>query len=271
MRKNDMEATPAAKDTVRLRDGSIRYRIRGDGPPLALLSTLSGTWMRQFPLLAKHFTVLTYDFRGFGASPSATGFPTNEEHADDLATLTETLGFPRVSVVGLSQGGMVAQYFAVRHPDRLAGLGLVATHAKAKDSTKLFLEMLIGFLERDDLPNFWEVLKAFLFSAENAEIVLRREGALREAIFNQYTTESLHSIYKQVMLHDSTPWLGDIRCPTLVVAGQEDMLYGAPIASEISSRIPGARLQLLPAAHVPPVETPRLFNDLVVEFFGQLA
>jgi 3-oxoadipate enol-lactonase len=226
--------------------------------------------MRQFPALARHFTVLTYDFRGFGSSPSATGFPTNEEHADDLAALTKALGFPRVSVVGLSQGGMVAQHFAVRHPDRLAGLGLVATHAKAENSTKLFLQMLIGFLERDDLPNFWEVLKAFLFSAENAETVLRREAALRQAIFNQYTTQSLRNIYDAVMVHDSTPWLRHINCPTLIVAGQEDMLYGPPIASQIASRLPGAKLELLPAAHVPPVETPKLFNDLVVDFFGNL-
>lgn len=265
-----MAIRPAIKGTVELGNGEIRYRLAGEGPVLVLLSTIAGTWVRQLPALSKEFTVLSYDVRGYGQSPSAAGYPSNEEHADDLAELTEKLGFPRVSVVGLSQGGMIAQHFAVRHPGRLNGLGLVATHAKARNSTKLFLQMLIGFLERDDLQNFWEVLKAFLFSADNAERVLAREAALRESIFNQYTTESLHVIYDQVMLHDSTPWLGDIRSPTLVVAGQEDMLYGPPIASEIASLVPGARLELLPAAHVPPVETPRLFNDLIVDFFGKL-
>jgi 3-oxoadipate enol-lactonase len=46
------------------------------------------------------------------------------------------------------------------------------------------------------------------------------------------------------------------------------MLYGPPIASEIAGLIPGSRLSLLPAAHVPPVEIPRLFNELAIEFFG---
>jgi 3-oxoadipate enol-lactonase len=258
-------------ETAELANGSISYRLRGEGPLLVLLSTIAGTWARQLPVLSRHFTVLTYDLRGFGRSPSATGFPTNEEHADDLAALLSLLGSSQAGVLGLSQGGMIGQYFAIRHPDRLSRLGLVATHARARNSTKLFLQMLIGFLERDDLPNFWEVLKAFLFSADNAETVLRREATLRAAIFDQYTSASLHNIYDQVLVHDSTPWLGRIRCPTLVVAGEEDMLYGPPIASEIAGLIPGSRLSLLPAAHVPPVEIPRLFNELAIEFFGDTA
>ena len=257
-------------DTIQITNGTIQYSIRGDGPPLILLTTIAGTWTAQLPL-SKHFTVLKYDLRGFGGSTSDRGFPTNEEHADDLAEILDKLQMPQAHLIGLSQGGMVSQYFALRHPDRLLKLGLVATHAKAKDSTLLFLRMLLGFLERDDVANFWEVLKAFLFSAQNAETVLRREEALKQAVMNRYTAKSLRNIYEQVMVHDSTEWLHKIDCPTLVIAGQDDLLYGQPIATEISKRIPGARLEMLPAAHVPPVETPVLFNNLVVEFFGNPA
>ncbi|MFI1970544.1 alpha/beta fold hydrolase [Streptomyces cinnamoneus] len=253
-------------EDLQITHGSIRYSLRGDGPPLVLLSTLAGTWMRQATTLSKDFTVLTYDMRGFGESPSETGFPDNEGHADDLAEILDKLGFPRAHLFGLSQGGMVSQYFARRHPDRLEKLGLIATHAKATNQTRLFLEMLTGFLERDDLANFWEVLKAFLFSPEHSSAVLRREEALKQAVFNRYTAKSLHNIYDQVLEHDSTSWLKEISCPTVVVAGRDDLLYGPPIATEISTRVPGARLELLPAAHVPPVEVPELFNRLVLGF-----
>lgn len=214
---------------VSVKNGSISYRLRGEGPPMVLLSTLSGTWMRQLPVLVKHFTVITYDMRGFGSSPSESGFPSNEEHAEDLAALLDAAGMDKATVVGLSHGGLVGQHFAVRHPDRLSGLALVATFAKARKSTLLFLKMLYGFLERDDLENFWAVLKSFLFSAEGYEILVRREAALRQAMFNQYTAESLRNIYGQAISHDIlASGLNNVRCPVLVVGGEEDMLFPAP-------------------------------------------
>ncbi|MFD0391949.1 alpha/beta fold hydrolase [Streptomyces nogalater] len=86
------------------------------------MSTLAGTWMRQSSELSKHFTVLTYDMRGFGDSPSAQdGFPSNAEHADDLARLLDILDLPEASVLGLSHGGLVAQHFVLRHPQRVSG------------------------------------------------------------------------------------------------------------------------------------------------------
>jgi 3-oxoadipate enol-lactonase len=248
--------------------GSISYQVEGEGPLLVLVSTLAGTWRGQVRDLRKRFTILTYDMRGFGESPSTTGFPTNAEHADDLAALLDVVGASRATVLGLSHGGLVSQHFAGKHPDRLSGLALVATFAKARGSTLLFLRMLYGFLERDDLANFWEVLKSFLFSAPNWDKLLRTERMLRRAMFDQYTVASLRSIYGGALEHDSLAWLGDVGCPTLVVGGQEDMLFPPWMTAELAELVPGAHQVMLPAAHVPPVEVPQQFNDVVTQFFG---
>lgn len=254
---------------VEVMGGSIRYKLRGEGPHLVLVSTLLGTWVRQVSILKKQFTVLTYDMRGFGNSPSTTGFPSNEEHADDLAALLDGLGIAETAVAGLSHGGLVSQHFAVQHGVRLTGLALVATFAKARNSTLLFLKMLYGFLERDDLAGFWEVLKTFLFSVSRSEALLRRESALRRAMFDQYTVASLRSIYGQAIEHESlAAKLSEVRCPTLVVGGQEDMLFPPPLTKELAELVPGSRLVMLPAAHVPPVEVPKEFNNLLIDFFG---
>jgi pimeloyl-ACP methyl ester carboxylesterase len=247
--------------------GTIAYRLRGTGPPLVLLTTLAGTWQRQIPRIAKDFTVLSYDLRGFGESTSATGFPGNAEHADDLAALLDALDLPAAVVVGLSHGGLVGQHFAVKHPDRLAGLCLAATFATPRDSTGLFLRMLNGFLDRGDLDGFWEVLKSFLFSSANADKLLRREELLRRAMFDQYTVASLRSIYGQAIEHDSSAWLGGIRCPAVVVGGAHDMLFPPAVTGDLADLIPDARLVLLSAAHVPPVEVPQAFNDIVLRYF----
>lgn len=255
-------------DRIDLDGGNIRYRVRGQGPPLVLLATLSGSWMRQTPQLSRHFSVLTYDFRGFGDSASPAGFPTNAEHADDLAAVLDQLGIERAPVIGMSHGGLVAQYFAAKHADRLSGLGLVATFAVPHGPTRQLLQMLNGFLERDDLEGFWEVLKSMLFSASSAERMFRRETALRQAMFDQYDTAALGSIYTQALAHDSRTWFGELSCPALVVGGAEDILFPPVLSQALADLVPGARLELLPAAHVPPVEAPRQFNDLVVEVFG---
>ena len=249
--------------------GSIQYWLEGDGPPLVLVSTLSGTWQMQVRELRKRFTVLTYDMRGFGRSPSANGLPSNQQHADDLAALLTAVGCSRARLIGLSHGGLVCQHFAARYPDRLAGLVLAATFARARGSTRLFLRMLHGFLERDDVPHFWEVLKSFLFSEANADRILRREGLLRRAMFDQYDAACLRSIYGQAIEHDSSAWLGAVRCPTLVVGGAEDMLFPPPLSQELSALVAGSKLVLLPAAHVPPVEVPRQFNETIADFFGR--
>ncbi|WP_322770526.1 alpha/beta fold hydrolase [Frankia sp. Cr1] len=273
---SDMAETPSTPlvaeidhpRVAELPGGSISYRLRGEGPPLVLVTTLSGTWTRQIPMLRKHFTVLTYDMRGFGDSISTTGFPTNEEHADDLALLLDTLGIPAATVLGLSHGGLVSQWFAVRHPERLTGLALVATFATPSDSTLLFLTMLYGFLERDDIGNFWEVLKTFLFSAANWNVLTRWEDGLRRMMFDQYTTASLRSIYGGALAHTSPDGFDRISCPTLVVGGEKDMLFPPERTRELAERIPGAKMVLLSAAHVPPVEVPKAFNELVTDFFG---
>ncbi|MBB5953852.1 3-oxoadipate enol-lactonase [Saccharothrix tamanrassetensis] len=253
---------------IDLDGGGIGYRLRGNGPPLVLLATLAGSWMRQLPALSQHFTILTYDMRGFGDSPSDTGFPTNAQHADDLAALLDHLDIDRAVVIGMSHGGLVAQHFAAKHTDRLSGLGLVATFAAPHGPTQLLLRMLNGFLERDDLPGFWEVLKSMLFSAAGAPAMLRREAALRRAMFDQYDVAALSSIYTQALEHDSRTWLAGLRCPTLVVGGAEDILFPPVLTEGLAGLVPGARTELLPAAHIPPVEAPQQFNELVVEVFG---
>ncbi|MEU9607619.1 alpha/beta fold hydrolase [Streptomyces sp. NPDC048057] len=260
--------TRESRRTANIGGGSITYRVQGDGPPLVLLSTLGGTWIRQVPELSQQFTVITYDMRGFGDSPTADGgFPANAEHADDLARLLDALGLARASVAGLSHGGLVAQHFALRHPERVDRLALVATFGRPGNSTGIFLNMLNGFLDRDDLPNFWEVLKSFLFSAAGWERMTRMEAHLRRAMFDQYTTAALSSIYGQAREHDLLAALGAVRCPTLVVGGAEDMLFPPPVTEALAAAIPGASLEMLPAAHVPPVEAPLPFNKVVTEFF----
>jgi len=268
---DDASSLRGTKRVVTLPGGTIECSLTGSGPVVCLVSTLSGTWVGQIRALREHFTVLRYDMRGFGRSTSLNGFPANEEHGDDLARVLEALEIPRATIVGLSHGGVVAQQLAIRHPERVAGLVLVSTFARARGSTRIFLNLLNGFLEQNKFDEFWQVLKCFLCSEANWSSVMGREQYLRKQMFDQYTVDSLRAIYGGALVHDATEKLADLRCPTLVIGGDEDMLFPPAITRALSQAIPNAGLELLPAAHVPPVEVPEAFNRVLLEFCSRVA
>lgn len=257
--------------TLDIGRGTIRYSVQGDGPVVCLMSTLSGSWAAQARLLRENYTVLTYDMRGYGDSVNGeAGFPSNEEQAEDLSLIMDKLGFDKAALVGLSHGGAVAQHFAVNFGERLRGLVIVASFAKASGSTYIFLNLLHGFLARGDMDTFWEVLKAFLCSERNLSRILRMEDQLKRLMFDQYTCESLLNIYECSLKHDTRELLPRIKVPALVVGGAEDMLFPPRITAEMTALIPGAQEKLLPTAHVPPVEDLKAFHSTLTAFLSTL-
>lgn len=256
---------------VKLDRGEIHCDVQGEGPAVCLMATLGGSWAAQARLLRDHYTVLTYSMRGYGESRNfEQGFPSNEGHASDLESILDQLELDRVVLVGLSHGGAVAQHFAATYQSRLRGLAIVSSFAYASGSTRIFLELLHGFLKRGDLATFWEVLRAFLCSEENFPRLRRMESSLKSLMFDQYTCESLLAIYEASLRHDTRALLPKIDVPTLVVGGKEDMLFPPRITAELTSLIPNAEEVLLPTAHVPPVEDLRAFHATLNNFLERL-
>jgi 3-oxoadipate enol-lactonase len=229
---------------VDIGQGVIHYALRGEGPVVCLASTLSGSWLNQARLLRREYTVLTL--------------------------VLDHLRLDKIVLVGLSHGGSVAQHFAVNYPEYLRGLVIVSSLAKASGSTFILLNLLHGFLKRGDIETFWEVLKAFLFSEKNFSRVPQDENDLKRLMFNQYTCESLEQIYACSLKHDTREFLPQIKIPTMVVGGNEDILFPPPITDEIAALIPGAQKRLLETAHLPPIEDPRGFHSILKEFLKSL-
>src|ERR671938_2102425 len=115
---------------------SIFVRSYGSGPPLLLLHGFPQThlmWRSVAPLLARRFSVVCADLRGYGRSGCPPSTPDHAPYAKramarDMVTVMERLGFPRFAVVGHDRGGRVAHRLALDPPergDRVARLGLV--------------------------------------------------------------------------------------------------------------------------------------------------
>ena len=251
---------------------SLDHRLHGpEGAPVLVLSNSLGTtqdlWSRQLSELAERFRVLTYDHPGHGASELPEQPCTVAAIANSLLGLLDELGLDRVSVCGLSLGGMVGMALAVEAPERIERLVLACTSAH------------LGPREP------WD---------ERARVV-RAEGmdAIADTVVGRWFTQELtledpESVARFRAMLAATPPEGYARCceaigawdargrisaitaPVLVVAGAEDPATPVEHAELIASRIPGARLHVLErAAHLANVERAEAFTSAVLEHLGQ--
>ncbi len=134
-------------------DTSIFVRRSGSGPPLLLLHGFPQThlmWRDVAPVLARHFTVICADLRGYGRS----GCPASAlDHAPyskrtmahDMISLMETLGFPRFSVAGHDRGGRVAYRMALDHPDRVTKTALLDVIPTSEAWDRADADFTLGF------------------------------------------------------------------------------------------------------------------------------
>jgi pimeloyl-ACP methyl ester carboxylesterase len=218
---------------------SLYFEQRGpaDGLPVILLHHGLGStraWRSQLVALAKAgYRLIAYDRWGYGRSdPRAElSMPYFRDDQDDLLALLDQLLIERVALVGHSDGGTIALYFAARFPHRVSCLAILAAHAYVEE------KMTLG------LPY---VLQQYQEDADFRLRLQRRHGDKTEAVVMGW----YHGWHKNSNLSwDMRPELNQIRCPVLVMQGEADEHATPQHAIEIAQAIPGAELVLLPETH----------------------
>ncbi|HHS97895.1 MAG TPA: alpha/beta fold hydrolase [Chloroflexi bacterium] len=248
----------------------MHYLLEGDGPAVLLLHGLGSRgedWMPQIVALAgAGYTALAPDLRGHGKTDKPPGPYTIHQMADDVNGLLERLVVERAAVVGLSLGGLVAQSLAVRHPARVRALVLVNTFARLRLARRrgwsLFLRrgwsMVAGGMKKQA-----ETVARELFPRPEQE-GLRRIAARRLA---ENDPAAYQATVWAVLRFDGRRDLERIQAPTLVVAGAEDTTVSLEAKQELATRIPNARLEIVPGSgHATPLDRPEAFNRLLLEF-----
>lgn len=264
--------------TIRANGQELYFEVHGEGPPLVLVMGIgydATLWtLAQVPVLSQMFQVVIFDNRDAGRSSAASGPYTIADMADDVAALLDALAIERTHVLGLSMGGMIAQEFALRHAGRLdrlvlSGCGAAPARAafdpirtwswvKAADRTG---EVFAG-------QQFtWLFSSAFL---RNGEAVQQTLGLLTGNP-NPVGPEAYDRQAQAYLRHDALDRLADITSPTLVIAGEQDLLTPPWICREVADRIPGSRFEIIRgdgSSHVAPIERPHDFNRLVTTFLS---
>ena len=219
------------------------------------------------------------DHRGSGRSQrGAASSWTLENNIEDLEAFRQYLGLQRISVLGSSYGGIVAQGYAVRYPDRVSNLILVATAPSFR-----FIEEARQALEEKGTPEQIRVCQwlwdGSFESEEQLKEYYRAMGPLYSIRFDPEKFESswARGIRNHEQLNlgfsgflrtfDFIDELLKISCPTLVLAGAHDWICPPTQAAVLAERIPRAHLKIFPqSAHSIAADEPGAFQAAVAGF-----
>ena len=260
---------------VRIAGGDVAYDARGKGEALLLLHAFPlglVMWDPQVRSFAASHQVIRFDARGFGGSPPGDGLLTMERIADDGVALLDHLGISRAIVCGLSMGGYAAFAMVRRHPDRLKALVLADTRAGAdSDAARTARAAQADKARREGSAAVGDAVLPKLVGEtthkQRPELVSR----LRETIAANPPRGIADALAGLAARADSTPTLREIRVPTLVVCGDEDVLTPLSESEGLVRGIAGSRLEVVPAAgHLSSVENPERFNEVLGKFFTEL-
>lgn len=259
---------------IKVGDLNIYYEIHGAGEPLLLIQGLAGRgegFNHQLPAFAPHFQTISFDNRGVGETDQPLSPYSMAQMADDAAGLLKALNLPRAHVFGISMGGMIAQELALRHPQRITRLALGCTHSGIKNCTpspKWVTEIFRG-------AKGWtreQYVRASL-PVNFAQKTRDTDPALVEEVVQRMTNnrQQPHAFMLQVAAiygFDTFDRLPEIKIPTLVLTGKEDVLIPPDNSAVLARRIPGAKLiEYADAGHLFFVEKAGAVNERLIEFF----
>jgi 3-oxoadipate enol-lactonase len=257
--------------TIRANGIDIRYDIQGDGPWLVLANSLATDftlWDDNMAALTPHFRVLRFDTRGHGGSSAPEGPYDFAMLTADVLGLLEALGVERAHFCGISMGGMIAQHVALAAPARIDKLVLVSTTSGYPSSSRAMWAERIDGVRRNGIDSVVPATLERWFTAPYREAhpeVMARIGKLIRAT----PPAGYIGSGQAISTLNITERLSELRCPTLVVTGAEDVGTPPVMGRRIAERIPGARFELIPgASHLCNIEQAAAFNRLLTDFLA---
>jgi 3-oxoadipate enol-lactonase len=249
----------------------VVYRMDGPaGAPVVMLShslaTTMEMWKPQLPALTKDYLVLSYDMRGHGRTSAPGGAYSFPMLAHDVVGLLDHLRIERVGFVGLSIGGMIGQYLAIHHADRLRCVVLCSTTSAIPEAGRPMWDERIAAVESGGMAIQVEATLERWFTppyrSAHPDVMDWIGGMIRET-----PVAGFIGCGRAIQGLNLTAELPKIRVPTIVLPGEKDPGTPPALSEIIHNAIPGSEYAVLPdAAHLANIEQAAAFNDMVAQF-----
>lgn len=252
----------------------LHYRDAGprDAPVLVFGNSL-GTdfriWNRVAAAFQENWRVILHDKRGHGLSDTPAGPYSLADHANDLLALLDGLGVRRFTMVGLSVGGMIAQHLAAQVPERMERLVLCDTADRI--GTAETWNARIAAVREHGLGSIADAVLERWFTP-----TFRMGRAVELAgwrhMLARMPAEGYAATCAAIRDADLTGAAGAISCPTLLVAGDQDLSTPPDLVRATAERIPGSRFEIIAGCgHIPCVEQPEMLIALIASHVNEVA
>lgn len=253
----------------------IGFEAAGErGPPLVLLHGIGGSAASFRPLvdhLAGDFRCIAWNMPGYGGSAPLVPM-TFEGLAERLAAFLDERGLASAHLLGHSIGGMIAQEFALRFPDRVRSLILVATTAAFGSRDGEFQRRFVA--ERTaplDAGRGMAALARDLVPKLLGDDPDTEAAALAEASLASVPEDAYRAALACLPTFDRREALAQLRVPALLVAGERDRQAPAAVMERMAGRMPDARFVCVPGAgHLLPLERPKELAAAVSDFLRRI-
>jgi pimeloyl-ACP methyl ester carboxylesterase len=263
-------------EMIQARGTEFWVEHRGQGPDVLLIAGLSDpaeAWRPQLDGLGDRYRLTAFDNRGAGRTPLPEGPLSVAMMADDAAALLRALQVPAAHVAGSSGGSLIAQELALRHPELVRSLVLISTWARPDP----YLRAVTGYLHwlPEAAPSERAMLEAFFLwiytPRAHADGMVERIIEETLAFPHPQSAEAFQRQLAPFRTHDTLDRLPAIAVPTLVLAGELDIITPPRLGRVVAEAIPGAVFEVLPGeAHQPFQEVPEEFNARVDAFWREV-
>jgi 3-oxoadipate enol-lactonase len=245
-------------------DIDINHEIQGSGAPLLMIMGLSFSlrdWGKKFTdLLAQHYQLILFDNRDAGLTSQSTRPYNIVDMADDAAGLLDALKIPKAHVFGVSMGGAIAQQFALKYPDKLNKLILGCTMAGGTCSQPGDIS---GVMSGNLSPLLFTPTFIQNHQQELAEFITATTPFHSKG-------EALQRQLQAFATHDTCDTLADIKAPTLILTGDNDIAIPRSNSDLLVAKIPNSKLAVIvDAAHGFSYSHPDTTADLIQLFLQQ--
>jgi 3-oxoadipate enol-lactonase len=257
----------------------LAYDDEGQGMPLVFLHAFPMNrrmWEPQVSALAGRNRVITVDLRGHGESdagypPGGCGRYSLDLYAEDLRALLDHLRIGQAVLIGLSMGGYLIFAFHRTYPDRVKALVFADTRAEADKPEQVAWRFQLAqraYAGGAKVVADEMIPKLLAPDSRTRPDLVER---VRAIIHSTPVTGIAGDMMAIAERPDSTGQLGGIRCPTLVMVGEQDGLTTPADNRRIADGIPGARFEVIPdAGHLSNLEQPEAFNAALRSFIETL-
>ncbi|MEU8996720.1 alpha/beta hydrolase [Streptomyces caniferus] len=268
-----MTQIPAGRPPVTAPFPPLSTTVAGDpaGPGVLLAHGATGSVQSNYgglipALSASGHRVVAPDYPGSGDSPRATGPLELDALADAVVATATGAGLETFTVIGYSMGTAVAVRAAARYPERVRGLVLTAGLARADARTTVWMDLFLHLLERADHTGFAQARALAGLAPERFNALSPAELA---AVLDPDPSLPPSGSAEQAALVrtvDTTADLPGITVPTLVIATTLDPLVHPSHSRYLADHIPDAAYAEITTGHLPMVERPEEWQDLIQEF-----